>query len=51
MKRGKDTAPEIFVDFQGFKKVMLQSKVFYFAKEPGESKAGSKNIELKSKRS
>lgn len=43
---GKNMAPEIFADFQGFEKVTLQSQVFYFAKEPGESKAGSKNVEL-----
>lgn len=44
---GKKIAPEIFADFQGFKKVMMfESQVSDFAKEPGESKAGSKNVEL-----
>lgn len=43
---GKKIAPEIFADFQGFKKVMFESQVSDFAKEPGESKAGSKNVEL-----
>lgn len=39
-------APEISADFQGFEKVMLQSQVFYFAKQPGESKASNTNVEL-----
>lgn len=42
---GKKWLLKFFADLQGFEKVMIQDKVFYFAKEPGVSKEDSENSE------
>lgn len=42
---GKKCLLKFFASIKGFEKVMIQSKVFHFAKEPGVSKVNSKNAE------